>query len=106
MHFFLVFLGCATQSPPPPYSSEECALASEFDYACNLLNGGKRDNEGFPIEPSEDTPDVYEIVARRDALGVSKDRNWWCEDPSHHNGYMHQARFTPSLDTCVTGSKP
>ncbi len=105
MHFFLVFLGCATQ-PPAPYTSEECALAYDFEQACNRLNGPKTDDEGYPIKPPVDEVDVYEIVARRDALGVSKERDWWCEDPSSHNGYRHEARLTPSTDTCATGSKP
>ncbi len=105
MHFFLVFLGCATQ-PPAPYTSEECALAYDFEQACYLLNGENSDDEGHPASLPVSTPDVYEIVMRRDALGISKNRNWWCEDPKHHNGYMHQAIFMPPLDSCVTTSKP
>lgn len=99
MLFFMAFLGCATQ-PPVPYTSEECALVDDFEQACSRLNGPKTDDEGYPIKPTVQEPDVYEVIERRNALGVSKDRRWWCEDPAYANGYKHEAHFTPSTDGC------
>lgn len=99
MFLFMVVLFACSQ--PLPYSREECALALEFMEACYRLNDDSEEDEfGRPIPPREARPDVYQIVERRKALGVSSGRSWWCSDPSFDTDYKHVPRFTPPLDSC------
>lgn len=108
MILLLALLACSTQPSEPvvPYSPEECALAAQFDEACWRLSYGWTDEEGLETQPPPGTLNVYQIVERRKALGVSANRRWWCTDPSNANDYHHTAYFTPPLENGCGSTAP